>query len=56
MNIQPTYHRRKTHRVRVGELFIGSEYPIRLQTMANTSTNDIEGSVAQAMRCAEAGA
>ena len=42
--------------MRVGELFIGSEYPIRLQTMANTSTNDIEGSVAQALRCAEAGA
>lgn len=56
MNIQPTYHRRKTHRVRVGELLIGSDYPIRLQTMANTSTNDIEGSVAQALRCAEAGA
>lgn len=37
-------------------MFIGSEYPIRLQTMANTSTNDIEGSVAQALRCAEAGA
>ncbi|MGN0235858.1 MAG: (E)-4-hydroxy-3-methylbut-2-enyl-diphosphate synthase [Paludibacteraceae bacterium] len=56
MNIQPTYHRRKTHSVRVGGLLIGSEHPIRLQTMANTSTNDIEGSVAQAKRCAEAGA
>lgn len=56
MNIQLIYQRRATHNVRVGELFIGSEYPIRLQTMANTSTNDIEGSVAQALRCAEAGA
>ena len=56
MEIRTTYHRRKTHRVRVGELLIGSDYPIRLQTMANTSTNDIEGSVAQALRCAEAGA
>ncbi|MGN1247532.1 MAG: (E)-4-hydroxy-3-methylbut-2-enyl-diphosphate synthase [Paludibacteraceae bacterium] len=56
MEIRTTYHRRATHSVRVGELFIGSEYPIRLQTMANTSTNDIEGSVAQALRCAEAGA
>ena len=37
-------------------MLIGSDYPIRLQTMANTSTNDIEGSVAQALRCAEAGA
>ena len=56
MEIRTTYHRRKTHCVRVGELLIGSDYPIRLQTMANTSTNDIEGSVAQALRCAEAGA
>ncbi|MGM9810894.1 MAG: (E)-4-hydroxy-3-methylbut-2-enyl-diphosphate synthase [Paludibacteraceae bacterium] len=56
MEIRTTYQRRATHSVRVGELFIGSEYPIRLQTMANTSTNDIEGSVAQALRCAEAGA
>ena len=56
MEIRTTYQRRKTHRVRVGELLIGSDYPIRLQTMANTSTNDIEGSVAQALRCAEAGA
>lgn len=55
MNIQLTYHRRQTTATHVGNLFIGSEYPVRIQTMANTSTNDIEGSVAQAERCIAAG-
>ena len=42
--------------MQVGNIFIGSDYPIRVQTMANTSTNDIDGSVDQARRCIEAGA
>ena len=50
------YTRRKTSTTYVGKLAIGSDYPIRIQTMANTSTNDLEGSVAQALRCREAGA
>ena len=50
------YTRRKTSTTHVGALCIGSDYPIRIQTMANTSTNDIEGSVAQALLCREAGA
>ena len=56
MNIQLTYHRRKTTTTQVGNLEIGSEHPVRIQTMANTSTNDIEASVAQAERCIAAGA
>ena len=55
MNIQLTYHRRQTTTTHVGSLSIGSEHPVRIQTMANTSTNDIEGSVAQAVRCIAAG-
>ena len=55
MNIQLTYNRRQTTTTNVGGLLIGSEHPVRIQTMANTSTNDIEGSVAQAKRCIEAG-
>ena len=50
------YTRRKTVTTKVGRLCIGSDYPIRIQTMANTSTNDIEGSLTQALRCREAGA
>lgn len=56
MDIQLTYHRRHTTTTRVGNLEIGSEHPVRIQTMANTSTNDIDGSVAQANRCFAAGA
>ena len=56
MDIQLTYHRRHTTTTKVGNLEIGSEYPVRVQTMANTSTNDIDGSVAQANRCFAAGA
>lgn len=50
------YTRRKTSTTRVGSVCIGSDQPIRIQTMANTSTNDIEGSIAQALRCRETGA
>ncbi len=51
-----SYTRRPTTQTRVGNLSIGSDSPIRIQTMANTSTNDIEDSVDQAQRCAQAGA
>lgn len=50
------YHRRNTSNTMVGNIGIGSDFPIRIQTMANTSTNDIEASIAQARRCAQAGA
>ncbi len=50
------YKRRKTTEVRIGAIGIGGNNPIRVQTMANTDTNDIASSVAQAERCIEAGA
>ena len=56
MNISHIYARRKTSTTLIGALKVGSEYPIRIQTMANVSTNDIDASVAQAIRCANAGA
>ena len=56
MEIKLKYTRRKTSQVQVGNIFLGSDYPIRIQTMANTSTNDIDASVDQARRCIEAGA
>ncbi len=55
MQIDLTYSRRKTTSVQVGNIFLGSDYPIRVQTMANTVTNDIDASVEQARRCIEAG-
>ena len=50
------YHRRKTVTVNIGNTPLGSDYPIRVQSMTNTSTNDIEASVQQCMRIASAGA
>ncbi len=55
MEIKLDYNRRTTSQVQVGNIFIGSDYPIRIQTMANTNTNDIDASVDQARRCIEAG-
>lgn len=50
------YNRRTTREVRVGNIVMGGESPIRVQTMANVDTNDIEAGVAQTKRCVEAGA
>lgn len=49
------YKRRDTHVVNVGSLGIGGDNPVRIQSMANTDTNDIENSALQAIRIAEAG-
>ncbi|MCQ2345619.1 MAG: (E)-4-hydroxy-3-methylbut-2-enyl-diphosphate synthase [Paludibacteraceae bacterium] len=56
MNISFKKQRRKTNNAKIGPIYVGSDYPIRIQTMANTSTDDIDGSVAQAVRCAQSGA
>lgn len=50
------YHRRKTITVKIGNTPLGSDYPVRVQSMTNTSTNDIEASTQQCLRIAEAGA
>ncbi|MCM1035130.1 MAG: (E)-4-hydroxy-3-methylbut-2-enyl-diphosphate synthase [Paludibacter sp.] len=47
--------RRPTDTVRIGNLLIGSDYPIRIQSMANTDTNDTEAGFRQALRIIEAG-
>ena len=56
MNFCSKYARRKTSTTTIGGLKMGSDYPVRIQTMANVSTNDIEAAVAQAQRCIDAGA
>ena len=47
--------RRKSSVVRVGNVMIGGDNPIRIQSMATTDTNDTEASVAQAKRIIDAG-
>lgn len=50
------YKRLKTREVNVGGLLIGNYNPIRLQTMTTTDTMDTAATVAQTIRCIEAGA
>ena len=49
------YTRRKSHEITVGNIRLGGDNPIRVQSMTNTSTMDTEASVSQILRIAEAG-
>jgi len=51
-----SYKRIHTRPVKVGNLIIGGGHPIRVQTMTTTDTMDTEATVAQVIRCIEAGA
>jgi len=47
--------RKQTFSVKVGNLMIGSNYPIRIQSMTNTLTSDIKGTANQIMELSDAG-
>ena len=49
------YQRRKSSVTRVGNIEIGGNNPIRIQSMGTVDTNDTEGCVAQAKRIIDAG-
>ncbi len=49
------YKRRQAHKVQIGNIAVGSNYPVLVQTMTNTDTLDTEASVAQCERIMEAG-
>ena len=51
-----SYKRIHTRPVEVGNLVIGGGHPIRVQTMTTTDTMDTDATVAQVIRCIEAGA
>ena len=50
-----TIKRRPTSQVMVGNIGIGSDYPIRVQSMTNTNTEDVDATVAQIIELADAG-
>ncbi|MGF6926859.1 (E)-4-hydroxy-3-methylbut-2-enyl-diphosphate synthase [Chitinophaga sp. W2I13] len=50
------YKRLATLEVKVGDLIIGNFNPVRIQTMTTTDTMDTAATVAQTIRCIEAGA
>ena len=47
--------RRKTRKIKVGNLYIGGDAPIAVQSMTNTPTHDIEATVAQIIDLTHAG-
>jgi (E)-4-hydroxy-3-methylbut-2-enyl-diphosphate synthase len=48
--------RLKTREVKIGNLSIGGQHPVRIQTMTTTDTMDTEATVLQTIRCIEFGA
>src|SRR5438034_1139302 len=55
MTYQHTFHRHKTREVGVGNLIIGGDNPIIVQSMTTPDTYDVEATVAQIHRLEEAG-
>ena len=50
------YCRRKTNQVSIGSVPLGSQYPVRLQSMTNTPTSDIRDTTEQIITIHKAGA
>jgi len=50
------YKRLVTKEVRIGDLLLGNQHPIRIQTMTTTDTMDTMATVEQTLRCVAAGA
>ncbi|MBD5174861.1 MAG: (E)-4-hydroxy-3-methylbut-2-enyl-diphosphate synthase [Bacteroidales bacterium] len=49
-------NRRKTVGAKIGNITIGGDAPVRVQSMTTTKTNDVEASTAQTLSIAQAGA
>ena len=49
MNIRPYRHieRRKSRKIKVGNVFVGGDAPIAVQTMTNTKTTDVNATLKQ---------
>jgi (E)-4-hydroxy-3-methylbut-2-enyl-diphosphate synthase len=58
MSIRPwrDITRRQSRQIMVGNVPVGGDAPITVQTMTNTLTTDIKGTIDQIRRCEEAGA
>ena len=58
MNVRPYRHieRRKSKKIKVGNISVGGDAPISVQTMTNTPTTDIDLTLDQIEKCVEAGA
>jgi (E)-4-hydroxy-3-methylbut-2-enyl-diphosphate synthase len=58
MSVRPyrDIHRRKCRQIRVGNVPVGGDAPITVQSMTNTLTHDVKATVGQIRRLEEAGA
>ncbi|WP_298634542.1 flavodoxin-dependent (E)-4-hydroxy-3-methylbut-2-enyl-diphosphate synthase [uncultured Umboniibacter sp.] len=56
MKFESPIKRRKTRQIMVGSVPVGGDAPIAVQSMTNTSTDDIDATVAQILRLENAGA
>ena len=50
-----SYERRKTRKIKIGNIFIGGDAPISVQSMTNTDTRDAETTIAQIKKLEDAG-
>lgn len=50
-----SYKRIRSHEVKIGEVALGGDNPIRIQSMTTTDTMDTEGTIAQTLRMVESG-
>lgn len=48
-------YRDKTRQIKIGDILIGGGSPIRIQSMTNTATENVEATVAQILRLEQAG-
>lgn len=56
MSTSAPINRRVTKKIYVGDVAIGGDAPISVQSMTNTDTCDVAATVAQIERCVDAGA
>ena len=58
MNIRPfrDIKRRKTKKIKVGNIEVGGSAPISVQSMTNTLTTDVDATIKQINELTEAGA
>lgn len=55
-NMENPIKRRKTRKIWVGNVPVGGDAPIAIQTMTNTETTDVDATVGQILRAQQAGA
>ena len=55
ISIVKPHGRLKARQVMGGSVGVGGDHPVRVQSMTNTDTRDVEGTIKQVMQLADAG-